>query len=113
MSIDVSPLLAELCGPLAGRLSPPGRSGRRLAVHSPIDGSLLAELAPDTPADCAAAIGRAAAAFRTWRVVPAPERGELVRRIGLRCGQKKSRWPSWSRPRPARSWPKPWAKSRR
>ncbi len=89
MSIDVSPLLADLCGPLAGRLAPPGRSGRSLAVHSPIDGSLLAELAPDTPADCAAAIGRAAAAFRTWRVVPAPERGELVRRIGLALRAKK------------------------
>ncbi len=51
-------------------------------VHSPIDGGEIARVR-DAPADDArAAIGRAAAAFPAWRAVPAPRRGELVRRFG-------------------------------
>ena len=53
-----------------------------LRVTSPIDGGELARLPLDGPATIDAKIGRAAAAFRTWRAVPAPVRGELVRRLG-------------------------------
>ncbi len=52
-----------------------------LAVHTPIDGSLLARLAPHDAAATDAAIARSADAFRAWRRVPAPRRGELVRRF--------------------------------
>lgn len=46
---------------------------------SPIDGSLLGE-APVTPlTDVAVAIERAQDAFKIWRNVPAPRRGELIR----------------------------------
>jgi aldehyde dehydrogenase (NAD+) len=89
MSIDVSGLLAELSGPRPGRRDPADGVGRVLAVRSPIDGSLLDELVEDSPADVAAAIARAVDAFRTWRLVPAPRRGELVRRIGLRLREKQ------------------------
>lgn len=53
-----------------------------LPVHSPIDGSLLAVVRAGTPADLRAASTAASAAFTAWRLVPAPRRGELVRRIG-------------------------------
>jgi aldehyde dehydrogenase (NAD+) len=53
-----------------------------LAVHSPIDGALLARLKPDRPAKVTARVGRAAAAFAEWRLVPAPRRGELIRLLG-------------------------------
>lgn len=53
-----------------------------LAVHSPIDGVRLANLRSSTPTDVEATVAVAQAAFLTWRMVPAPRRGELVRRFG-------------------------------
>jgi aldehyde dehydrogenase (NAD+) len=47
---------------------------------SPIDGSAMPAV-PDT-ADVDAAIARSVAAFERWRSVPAPVRGQLVRRLG-------------------------------
>ncbi len=51
-----------------------------LIVRSPIDGSRIGAVVETE--DPAAAIGRAETAFRAWRDVPAPRRGELVRRLG-------------------------------
>ncbi len=61
-----------------------------LAVHSPIDGTLLAH-APITTADAVdAANARAQAAFLRWREVPAPRRGELVRLLGEELRRHKA-----------------------
>ena len=54
--------------------------GQGLAARSPIDGSTGAEVAA-TP-DVDAVIARSVAAFQTWRRLPAPRRGELVRLLG-------------------------------
>ena len=83
-SILIHPLLHSL-GVHTERLG-----GGSLAVHTPIDGSLLARLTPDTPDTAAAAIERAHLAFLQWRQVPAPSRGELVRLLGeeLRAAKK-------------------------
>src|SRR5687767_4768152 len=61
-----------------------GREGRggELAVHTPIDGSRLATFAAATEADVQDAVAAAGEAFRFWRSVPAPRRGEFVRRYG-------------------------------
>jgi aldehyde dehydrogenase (NAD+) len=56
--------------------------GSDLPVHSPIDGSLLATLRVHDSGDIEAMVERARTAFETWRQVPAPHRGELVRRFG-------------------------------
>jgi aldehyde dehydrogenase (NAD+) len=56
--------------------------GGSLAVHTPIDGSRLADLKTHTPGDVKAMIARSVEAFRAWRLVPAPRRGELVRLFG-------------------------------
>ncbi len=53
-----------------------------IVVRSPIDGEIIGRLKSDTPAQVRAKIGRAADAFREWREVPAPRRGELVRLLG-------------------------------
>jgi aldehyde dehydrogenase (NAD+) len=50
-----------------------------LAVRSPINGAAIAQVKLHTPAEASFAIETADAAFRIWRTVPAPERGELVR----------------------------------
>src|SRR5579863_2118134 len=55
-------------------------TGGSLAVRSPIDGAQIGALRET--ADPAATIARAASAFLQWRNVPAPRRGELVRRLG-------------------------------
>jgi len=56
--------------------------GKDLVARSPIDGSVLARLAADTPEQAARKIARAQAAFLAWRRLPAPRRGELMRLFG-------------------------------
>ena len=53
-----------------------------LPVHSPIDGTLIASVPQTDVADMADVIARSQAAFRAWRSVPAPRRGELIRLLG-------------------------------
>jgi aldehyde dehydrogenase (NAD+) len=65
-------------------------SGAGHVVKSPIDGSTLAEIKLATPAQTEAVIAAAAGAFRQWRVVPAPVRGEFVRQFGEKLRQYKA-----------------------
>jgi aldehyde dehydrogenase (NAD+) len=53
-----------------------------LLIYTPIDGSQIGSLATATPAQIETALNRAQSAFLAWRTVPAPRRGELVRRLG-------------------------------
>ncbi len=57
-------------------------TGGSLAVYSPIDGAEVAHLHETTADEMPAIIARAQVAFRSWRTVPAPRRGELVRLFG-------------------------------
>ncbi len=57
-------------------------TGGNRAVRSPIDGSIVAHVHDTDAAGAAAAIAAADQAFRTWRNVPAPRRGELIRLFG-------------------------------
>ncbi|HEX6272243.1 MAG TPA: aldehyde dehydrogenase family protein [Polyangiaceae bacterium] len=56
-------------------------AGPSLALASPIDGAPLGELGTASPAEVKSAVAAAARAFSTWRSVPAPRRGEFVRRF--------------------------------
>jgi aldehyde dehydrogenase (NAD+) len=56
--------------------------GSDLIVTSPIDGAELATLKADTAASVDAMAVKAQAAFQIWKQVPAPVRGELIRRYG-------------------------------
>ena len=79
-----------------------GYTGGTMATRSPVTGETVASL-PETSAQNAAAMIEAAdAAFREWRMVPAPKRGE-PRPISA----------GWCRSRPARSPPKASARCRR
>ncbi len=71
-----SPILA------AAGLTAADLTGGTLAVRSPIDGAEVAKVHETDPAAMPAVIARAQAAFRAWRDVPAPRRGELVRLLG-------------------------------
>src|SRR5215212_4597434 len=64
--------------------------GETIEVRSPIDGRVLATIKSASPVDVNRAIDAAADAFSKWREVPAPKRGEFVRRIGERLREQKS-----------------------
>jgi aldehyde dehydrogenase (NAD+) len=64
--------------------------GPTVTARSPIDGSTLAEFTAAGAAQVDAATDAAAAAFQAWRVVPAPVRGQVVRRFGEQLRRHKS-----------------------
>jgi aldehyde dehydrogenase (NAD+) len=78
----------ENSGVLAGRRVFEGR-GPTLTARSPIDGATLATVKTAGKEDVENAITHAAEAFRAWRLVPAPQRGELVRQIGNKLRERK------------------------
>ena len=59
-------------------------SGPEISSYSPVDGSLIAKVRETTPDEFAAVMQAATSAFETWRTVPAPNRGEIVRQFGER-----------------------------
>jgi len=75
---------------LPWRISKEYSSETGLAVRSPIDGGLIANVRSSTAADVAAAVGAAHDAFLQWRHVPAPRRGELVRLLGQELRRVKT-----------------------
>src|SRR5271156_2644894 len=58
----------------------PAKNGH--AVHSPIDGAEIGRVAYDDAQAIETKIAASVIAFRKWRDVPAPRRGELVRLFG-------------------------------
>ncbi len=57
-------------------------SGKTLESVSPIDGEVLAKVRTAGPADYERAVQRAVEAFEKWKMVPAPQRGEVIRQLG-------------------------------
>ncbi len=53
-----------------------------LTVNSPIDGAEIARVQETAASDMPGIIKQSKAAFKKWRAVPAPRRGELVRLLG-------------------------------
>ncbi|MBL9051702.1 MAG: aldehyde dehydrogenase family protein [Tabrizicola sp.] len=66
----------------AAGLSTAELTGGTLPVRSPIDGAEVARVHETRGPEMPAIIARSQAAFRAWREVPAPRRGELVRLLG-------------------------------
>ncbi|ABR61983.1 aldehyde dehydrogenase family protein [Sinorhizobium medicae] len=57
-------------------------AGGDMPSFSPVTGEKIASLKTVTASEAAGKIERADEAFRSWRLVPAPKRGELVRLLG-------------------------------
>jgi aldehyde dehydrogenase (NAD+) len=57
--------------------------GEKVTSTSPIDGEPLASVILATEEDYEQAVEKAHAAFHKWRLIPAPQRGLIVRDIGL------------------------------
>ena len=64
-------------------------NGALLESFSPVDGKLIAKVKTSTPADYEKAMQSATEAFKTFRMMPAPQRGEIVRQFGEKLRQKK------------------------
>jgi len=60
-----------------------------LNIVSPVDGKQIAGVYLASEEDYERVVARSAAAFREWRLVPAPKRGEIVRQIGLQLRHHK------------------------
>src|SRR5205809_609184 len=56
--------------------------GAPIETRNPSTGEVLARVRTATPDDCRRAVTEAYDAFTKWRLVPAPQRGEIVRRLG-------------------------------
>src|SRR6202008_684642 len=94
---DVTSVRDEVFGTLRLTLTENGAfsgtwtgNGPLLEKRSPIDGSLLGSVRQPSENDYQAAVQAASRAFEAWRLLPAPKRGEVVRRIGDRLRAAKS-----------------------
>ena len=68
----------------------PAAPSPALAARSPITGEVLFDVPAAGPAEVAAAVAAAKEAFATWRTVPAPVRGALVKRLGVLLAEHKT-----------------------
>jgi aldehyde dehydrogenase (NAD+) len=59
-------------------------------VISPTDGRELVSVANVTGDECGSILADCHAAFETWKLVPAPKRGELVKALGLEIQRQKN-----------------------
>lgn len=64
-------------------------SGDELASYSPVDGELIGTVKTTTLVDYEKVIAAAQEAFKYWRTLPAPKRGEIVRQFGEKLRNHK------------------------
>jgi aldehyde dehydrogenase (NAD+) len=57
-------------------------SGNKIDSFSPVDGKLIGSVTSATAEDYEKIIKKAEEAFKVWRMIPAPKRGEIVRQMG-------------------------------
>ena len=65
-------------------------NGDVLESYSPVDGKLISKVKTGTRADYQKVITAATTAFKYWRTIPAPKRGEYVRQFGDKLRAKKA-----------------------
>lgn len=64
-------------------------TGDILESYSPVDGQLIAKVRTTSAADYEKVMQAATTAFKTFRLMPAPQRGEIVRQFGEKLRQNK------------------------
>jgi aldehyde dehydrogenase (NAD+) len=63
--------------------------GSIIESYSPVDGQLIAKVKTTTPEDYEKVMQTASEAFKTFRLMPAPKRGEIVRQFGEKLRKYK------------------------
>lgn len=64
-------------------------NGELIESYSPVDGKLIGKVKASTKEDYEKVMYSATEAFKTWRTMPAPQRGEIVRQFGDKLREKK------------------------
>lgn len=64
-------------------------SGEIIESYSPVDGALIGKVKTTSKADYGKVMDAATSAFKTWRLKPAPQRGEVVRQFGEKLRELK------------------------
>ena len=64
-------------------------SGEKIESHSPVDGALIGTVSSTTKEDYERVISSAEEAFKTFKMMPAPKRGEMVRQFGNKLRELK------------------------
>ncbi|WNH14136.1 aldehyde dehydrogenase family protein [Thalassobellus suaedae] len=64
-------------------------NGDIIESYSPVDGQLIGKVKSTTKADYEKVMDAATTAFKSWRTMPAPQRGEIVRQFGDKLREKK------------------------
>ncbi len=59
-----------------------GQNAEQIAIHSPVDGNLIAHVKWADVAGYHQVVETAKSAFPIWRNTPAPKRGEIIRQLG-------------------------------
>ena len=92
--LDISSALKSLgindqnSGTSTGSNWMPG-SDSSIDSYSPVDGKLIGKVSETIPAQYEKTIIAAQTAFQSWRKVPAPQRGEIVRQFNEKLREKK------------------------
>lgn len=63
--------------------------GEILESYSPVDGQLIGKIKTSSPADYEKVMEVASVAFKEFRLMPAPQRGEIVRQFGEKLRKNK------------------------
>lgn len=63
--------------------------GKTIDSYSPVDGKLIGRVTATTKDDYEKVLGSALKAFKSFRIIPAPQRGELVRQFGDKLRELK------------------------
>jgi aldehyde dehydrogenase (NAD+) len=87
-SLETLAIVPENLGVSTGRGQWAGQ-GQVIASYSPADGKEIAKVQLADADQFQQVVGQAQEAFRQWRATPAPQRGELIRQIGLKLREKK------------------------
>jgi aldehyde dehydrogenase (NAD+) len=64
-------------------------NGEIIESYSPVDGQLIGKVTTTTAADYEKVMQAATSAFKTFRAMPAPQRGEIVRQFGNKLRELK------------------------
>ena len=64
-------------------------NGNTITSHTPVDGSVIGSVQTSSTDDYEKVIKTAEEAYKTWRLVPAPKRGEIVRQVGEALRENK------------------------
>src|SRR5260370_23725325 len=95
--LQVEEILGAFDLPVGGTLSGVAYGGRfiqsgtgaAIETRDPSTGNVLGHVRSASEADCSSAIAAAQEAFKTWRSVPAPKRGDVVRELGNAFRRRK------------------------